>query len=151
MSTEADIVERMTIQAADGVDFHGETMKQWDNIRELCAKRDGSDLPRLMFEGLIESFADLLTEGAAEITKLRAERDAAARDMRERCLRVLEQKIDIPIHVFNFGGVIAKTTYGESEFLTWAEVNKALSERVQAIRALPDTPSVIATDGETNG
>ena len=67
----SDIVKRLREQAFDATNWHGETMKQWDKIRALCAERDGSDLPRLMFEGLVESLAALMIEGADEIDKFR--------------------------------------------------------------------------------
>lgn len=66
----SDIAARLRKEAAEATDWHGETMKQWDKIRSLCAERDGSDLPRLMFEGLIESLAELMVEGAKEIERL---------------------------------------------------------------------------------
>lgn len=69
--TPAPIAERLRSTAAEMIDFHGETMKEWDKIRALCAKRDGSDLPRLMFEGLLESFSELMVEAADEIARLR--------------------------------------------------------------------------------
>lgn len=65
--------------AADAIDFNGDTMREWDKIRALCAKRDGSDLPRLMFEGLIDGFADLLNEQSAEIESLRLQLASARR------------------------------------------------------------------------
>ncbi len=66
-----DISERLRSEAFAAVDWDGETMKQWDKIRALCAERDGSDLPRLMFECLIETLAELMVEGADEIDALR--------------------------------------------------------------------------------
>jgi hypothetical protein len=64
------IADRLRKEAAEATDWHGETMKQWDKIRSLCAERDGSDLPRLMFEGLIESLADAMLGAASEIDRL---------------------------------------------------------------------------------
>jgi len=68
-----DIVERLRLEAADAADWNGGTMKQWDKIRALCAERDGSDLPRLMFESLIDSLVDLMIEGADEIERCHAD------------------------------------------------------------------------------
>ena len=68
----ADIAKKLRAEALDAMNWHGETMKQWDKIRAECAKRDGSDLPRLMFESLIESLAELMLDGANEIDKLRS-------------------------------------------------------------------------------
>lgn len=66
-----DIAKKLRAEAAEATNWHGETMKQWDKIRALCAERDGSDLPRLMFEGLIDSLAELMVDGAVEIERLR--------------------------------------------------------------------------------
>lgn len=46
-------------------------MKRWDDIRHKCETLRGSDLPRLMFESLIENLAELMVEGASEIDRLR--------------------------------------------------------------------------------
>jgi hypothetical protein len=46
-------------------------MKQWDKIRKQAETLPGSDLPRLMFQGLIESLAELMVESACEIECLR--------------------------------------------------------------------------------
>jgi hypothetical protein len=67
-----DIVERLRSEAADVIDRNGKTMKQWDEIRHRCETLKGSDLPRLMFESLVESLAELMVEGADEIDRLRA-------------------------------------------------------------------------------
>lgn len=69
-----DIVKRLRSEAADVIDWHGQTMKRWDEIRAACLKYRGSDLPRLMFESLVESLAELMVEGADEIDRLRGER-----------------------------------------------------------------------------
>jgi hypothetical protein len=81
-SVEApDILERLRKQAADIIDWHGQTMKEWDKIRGVVETHKGSDLPRLMFEGLVESLAELMTEGADEIEKQRRN----VRHWREEC------------------------------------------------------------------
>lgn len=67
-----DIVERLRSEAADVTNFHGATMRRWDEIRATVEKHKGSDLPRLMFESLVESLAELMVEGADEIDRLRA-------------------------------------------------------------------------------
>lgn len=59
-----DLAQRLREKANDLYSFHGETMKRWDEIRLQCAKRDGGDLPRLMFEQIIEDHADLMIEAA---------------------------------------------------------------------------------------
>jgi hypothetical protein len=66
-----DIVERLRAEAFDAVNWDGETMKQWDKIRKQAETLPGSDLPRLMFQGLIESLAELMVESACEIECLR--------------------------------------------------------------------------------
>ncbi|QUS39584.1 hypothetical protein RPMA_12605 [Tardiphaga alba] len=70
----------------------------------------------------------LMQEAAAEITKLRAERDAAARDMRERCAKVAEEMSENP---------------------NWSpsEQDGAFS-LAKMLRLLPDTPAILATDGK---
>ena len=67
----ADLVEKLREKASDAVDWHGATMKRWDEIRGTVEIRKGSDLPRLMFEDLMEDFAELLNEAANEIEDLR--------------------------------------------------------------------------------
>jgi hypothetical protein len=77
-----DIVERLRAEAFDAVNWDGETMKQWDKIRKQAETLPGSDLPRLMFQGLIESLAELMVESACEIERLRnaAQISTALRD-----------------------------------------------------------------------
>lgn len=50
--------------AADMVDTDGETMKHWDQIRGQVERLKGSDLPRLNFEGLMETLSDKIREAA---------------------------------------------------------------------------------------
>lgn len=59
-----DLAQRMRLKAADLYDWHGETMKLWDQIRHAVETQKGSDLPRLMFEQLMEDLAELLQAGA---------------------------------------------------------------------------------------
>lgn len=66
----SELAARIRTAAADATDWHGETMKQWDKIRRTVETHKGSDLPRLMFEALVESLAELMTEGADEIERL---------------------------------------------------------------------------------
>ena len=66
-----DIVERLRSQSADATDWNGKVMKDWDNIRRIVETHKGSDLPRLMFESLIESFAELMDAASDEIERLR--------------------------------------------------------------------------------
>lgn len=113
MSTEADIVERL--RAAD-MGWSGDA---------FCVGQD-----------VAEEAADL-------ITKLRAERDAAARDMRERCAKVAD----------DFTGYSGEGSEGDNDLIgMFARGNRNAKRRIgNLIRALPDTPAVIATDGGTNG
>jgi hypothetical protein len=62
--------DRLRREAFDAVDWNGETMKQWDKIRHACETLPGSDLPRLMFENLVEHLAELITESANEIDRI---------------------------------------------------------------------------------
>jgi hypothetical protein len=66
-ASATDTIGRLRKQAADVIDWHGQTMKEWDKIRATVEAHKGSDLPRLMFEGLVESLAELMSEGADEI------------------------------------------------------------------------------------
>src|SRR5690348_1243909 len=59
-----DLAQRLRDKANDLYNTRGETMKRWDEIRQQCAKNDGSDLPRLMFEQIIDDHADLMIEAA---------------------------------------------------------------------------------------
>lgn len=72
---------------------------------------------------------EVAAKGAAEITKLRAERDAAARDMRVECAKI----------AFNW----MPRTVGEAE-----SGRRAAIFIFEQINALPDTPAVVATDGK---
>lgn len=117
MSTEADIVKRLRVKAE--MIYQGEAIAF------------GSEV-------------DLMTEAADLITKLRAERDAkeclilelradaknATRDMRERCAD-LAAKFDLDGAL---GSVLPKG---------WEGCRRSIAK---AIRALPDTPTVIATE-----
>lgn len=112
MSTEADIVER---------------------LRERSLELSGRSIDRGCQDSGIS--ANLCDEAVDLITKLRADRDAAARDMRERC---------------------AKVALGSYSLMFPKPRNRITAENAghavaAAIRALPDTPAVIATEGETNG
>lgn len=78
----------------------------------------------------------LLCKAATIIEELAAERDAAARDMRERCATVCDQWIGAHQH-FQPKIISAQT---------WA--TDAIEDIAEAIRALPDTPAIIATDRE---
>lgn len=55
-------VERLRRLAADMVDWNGETMKRWDEIRGQVISHPGSDLPRLNFESLMEDFSETILE-----------------------------------------------------------------------------------------
>jgi len=66
----SDLVERLRAKVSDANNFDGNLLKEWDAIRATCLNHRGSDLPRLMFEGQIENFTELMTEGADEIERL---------------------------------------------------------------------------------
>lgn len=62
-----DVIEfckELQALAADMVNHQGETMKQWDQIRDQVQRLPGSDLPRLNFEGLMETLSDKIKEAA---------------------------------------------------------------------------------------
>jgi hypothetical protein len=69
---------------------------------------------------------DVIGDAMAEITKLRAERDAAARDMVTVPRAFLDEVAAIP-------------------FFKNRKI-EAIVREANALRALPDTPAVIATD-----
>ncbi len=75
MSTEADIVERLLDKHffSDG----------------MMAARSEADAD------LIDKYRAERRDAAAEITKLRAERDATARDMRERCKAAVMYRAEV--------------------------------------------------------
>jgi hypothetical protein len=60
----SDLEQRLRSKANDLYSTTGETMKLWDDIRHKVETLPGSDLPRLMFESIIEDLADLLVEAA---------------------------------------------------------------------------------------
>jgi hypothetical protein len=67
-SAGSDLVNRLRSTAADIVDFHGKTMREWDEIRHAVETNGGSDMPRLMFEDLVEGFSELMVEAADALT-----------------------------------------------------------------------------------
>ena len=113
MSTEADTVTPEMLRALVTSDH-----KRGCQGREYgcsCGYDDEKD-------AMIERAADALE-------KLRAERDAAARDMRERCAKVLDEMSENP---------------------SWAPSEQDASAKIaEILRALPDTPAMVATDRET--
>jgi hypothetical protein len=76
---------------------------------------------------LLNGAWQMMLDAADEIAKLRAERDAAAREMQERCAKVAEHHADL-----------------WRPSLSWLPRVIAL-----AIRLLPDVLSVVATDRVT--
>lgn len=60
----SDLEQRLRAKANDLYSNDGETMKQWDKIRHAVETCKGSDMPRVMFEQIIEELADLLIEAA---------------------------------------------------------------------------------------
>jgi hypothetical protein len=83
----SELVRRLRKQASDAIDWDGETLKRWDEIRGMIETRKGSDLPRLMFEGLIENLTELIIEAAARIEAL----ETALREI-EDCLDYVKDK-----------------------------------------------------------
>lgn len=99
--------------------------------------------------GHIEYWKGQAREARAEITKLRAERAAAARDMRERCAKAADE-------LAAYEQVIIDRTHADtvlSEEGQCSIVYPAGSRQVaaqfiaRAIRALPDTPALPSHDG----
>ena len=68
-----DIVERLRATAADAIAWEGETMKRWDNIRAMLMHGDKGDLPRLIFESIMDGHAEEMQEAATTIETLRAQ------------------------------------------------------------------------------
>ena len=64
MSDAIVLVKELQALADDMVDPKGKTMDQWDNIRNLVETHEGSDLPRLVFEDLMESISEKIREAA---------------------------------------------------------------------------------------
>lgn len=64
------VSEELRAMAADLVNQHGRAMEAWDRIRRQVETIKGSDLPRMSFESLLESFADLMNSGADEIVRI---------------------------------------------------------------------------------
>lgn len=70
MTTHAELAQRLRSQANDMLDPKGKTMDHWDEIRaKLLSKHSSarSDLPRLMFESLLEDWAELMVEAAESL------------------------------------------------------------------------------------
>lgn len=63
----ADLADRLRSTANDMIDPKGKVMDRWDAIRGTVETHKGSDLPRLMFESLMEDFAELMKEAAETI------------------------------------------------------------------------------------
>jgi len=149
MSTEADIVERIeaerTARASDPLrpanPLLAEAKAEIEHLRDELG--EAALECEILKQQITKLRADLATEKEEstsyhrfwieqrdEVAKLRAERDAAARDMRERCAKVALNSYNLMfpkprnrITAENAGHAVAK-----------------------AIRALPST--VIATDGK---
>jgi hypothetical protein len=64
-----DLEQRLRDKANDFYKWDGETMKQWDRIRHAIETKKGSDVPRMMFEEIIEEAADLFIEAAEALNK----------------------------------------------------------------------------------
>jgi hypothetical protein len=65
-----DLEQRLRAKANDFYKRDGDTMKQWDQIRHAVETQKGSELPRMMFEQIIEEAADLLNEAAEALNKV---------------------------------------------------------------------------------
>lgn len=143
MSTEADIVERIdaerTARADDPMRPANPLLRE--AAAEITKLRAECDAAQARIAEL-DKHCDRLGRGGAErywegrYRDEAARSDAAARDMRERCAKVVENHLRS--HFLRITG--------EKRLLSEAEKSFAA-----AIRALPDTPAVIATDGGTNG
>ena len=68
----SELVDRLRKQVSDAVDWDGETLKRWDEIRGMTETRKGSDPPQQMFEDLIENLAEHMEEAVARIEALEA-------------------------------------------------------------------------------
>ena len=77
---KSELISRLRSTAADMDDFDGKTMKVWDEIRAKCLTHRGSDLPRLMFEALLEGFSELMVEAADALTAPQRCSDETARE-----------------------------------------------------------------------
>ena len=73
----SDIVERL--QAEAGPERREEILCIWDGVREWICDGDRSDGPRMAIEGVLDGKDELLSEAAAEITRLRALADESAK------------------------------------------------------------------------
>lgn len=65
-----DLLSRLRSKANDLQRVDGETMKQWDQIRDQVECLKGSDLPRMNFESIIEDHADLMIAAIENIERL---------------------------------------------------------------------------------
>ena len=118
MSTETDIVIKALRQQRGGATLFDET-----NGRRL---------------GMAYELAVDL------ITKLRAERAAAARDMRERAAAIAEYEH----HVCAQQSDQAKAAGLRSDMYRFNTALHTAAKIAERVRALPDTPAVIATSGK---
>jgi hypothetical protein len=50
----------LRILAEDMQAWHGHALTEWDKIRHLVETHKGSDLPRLAFESLMETYAEAI-------------------------------------------------------------------------------------------
>lgn len=141
MSTEADIVETLnTAWVADALEagYIRSTVVAERMIRERHAALDEITKLREDLHSCTESWhrtKALQLKAEEESAQLRAERDAAARDMRERCAKVVERLFE-PVHTFS----------SENADLYRAQ-DRACELAAAKIRALPDS-AIIATDRE---
>lgn len=147
--TEADIVEQQIKDILDsnlGVFLDGIEGKDdaVSDIMEIVTKlradsallKDSAAVHLNMLAGGIAkpSWANIQHLYPEEFAQLRAERDAAARDMRERAAAWHDEQC--------YGGHCGETT---ADKVFRQRHNKMHEESAAAILALPDTPAVMAT------
>lgn len=64
-----NLSQKLRNKANDLYRVDGETMKKWDEIRKMVETMKGSDMPRMMFEDIIEELADLMIDAANAIER----------------------------------------------------------------------------------
>jgi len=67
----AELETELRLLAADLVNPKGKAMDRWDQIRHQVETHEGSDLPRMNFEGLMDDLADKFIEAANALRQAR--------------------------------------------------------------------------------
>lgn len=93
IDTSTDIAERLRAMSADAKDWNGTVLKAWDRIRQTVESHKGGDLPRLMFESLIEDFTDLC-DAASDVIEAQRSSLATARRALEQVAVVCTDNMD---------------------------------------------------------